>query len=273
MTKEDEREDKNSAWPTWLVPIGFLIPVFAAVSYVFAFKNHVAGGPGDWGTFGDFIGGISNPLLSFLTIILLVASLRLQARELKESTKAVKQSAEELSLTRKIHENQETLQIRDMIRPQLISELEEKVKKAHSSFKSIFSHETCLDDIYIAKGDLSRTEFMKRNRDNPHFLSGLRNEIDKHTPNFISSAENVVNIASALIPIIDTDTGIQNIAFTADSVIKKLTVARIITPQDSKEKFYSPLATAIQNRAASKDFPPLHKTGIDLMRLIENLSA
>lgn len=33
---------------------------------------------GDWGTFGDFIGGFSNPILSFITMCMLIHSLRLQ---------------------------------------------------------------------------------------------------------------------------------------------------------------------------------------------------
>lgn len=32
----------------------------------------------DWGTFGDFIGGVLNPILSFITIVMLINSLKLQ---------------------------------------------------------------------------------------------------------------------------------------------------------------------------------------------------
>jgi len=33
---------------------------------------------GDWGTFGDFVGGVLNPLLTFITIVMLINSLKLQ---------------------------------------------------------------------------------------------------------------------------------------------------------------------------------------------------
>ncbi|EPH3277286.1 hypothetical protein PXI32_005182, partial [Enterobacter hormaechei] len=38
---------------------------------------------GDWGTFGDFVGGVLNPLLTFITIVMLINSLKLQ-REANE---------------------------------------------------------------------------------------------------------------------------------------------------------------------------------------------
>lgn len=33
---------------------------------------------GDWGTFGDFVGGVLNPILTFITIVMLINSLKLQ---------------------------------------------------------------------------------------------------------------------------------------------------------------------------------------------------
>ena len=38
---------------------------------------------GDWGTFGDFVGGVLNPILTFITIVMLINSLKLQ-REANE---------------------------------------------------------------------------------------------------------------------------------------------------------------------------------------------
>ncbi|MDK1288498.1 hypothetical protein [Pseudoalteromonas umbrosa] len=54
---------------------------------------------GEYGTFGDFFGGVLNPSLSFLTIVMLVFSLLLQTKELKATR-------EELALSRKTHEEQ-----------------------------------------------------------------------------------------------------------------------------------------------------------------------
>jgi hypothetical protein len=38
-----------------------------------------------WGQFGDFLGGVLNPLLSFLALLAVVKNLRLQAEQLAQS--------------------------------------------------------------------------------------------------------------------------------------------------------------------------------------------
>lgn len=55
---------------------------------------------GEWGQFGDFIGGIVNPSVGLVTIFLLVWTLRSQQRELREQrTQLEKQSAEQTFFT------------------------------------------------------------------------------------------------------------------------------------------------------------------------------
>lgn len=56
---------------------------------------------GDWGTFGDFIGGTLNPIIGLISVILLFATwvvtyrnLEVSREELSESTKALKDNAE-----------------------------------------------------------------------------------------------------------------------------------------------------------------------------------
>jgi len=49
-----------------------------------------------WGAVGDFFGGLLNPILSILTILLLVRSLQMQSRELGDASK-------EMRLTREVH--------------------------------------------------------------------------------------------------------------------------------------------------------------------------
>lgn len=56
--------------------------------------------PSDWGTFGDFVGGTANPLLSFFTIVLLAFTIILQSRQLSISSKELRLSRKELALTR-----------------------------------------------------------------------------------------------------------------------------------------------------------------------------
>lgn len=69
---------------------------------------------GDWGTFGDFIGGTLNPIIGFISIILLFATwfvtyrtLEVSREELKESTNALKDNAgtqKEIQKTQKLQQ-------------------------------------------------------------------------------------------------------------------------------------------------------------------------
>lgn len=48
--------------------------------------------PQDWGVYGDFVGGLSNPLVSAAALILLFMTYRTQRTELKETRKALQDS-------------------------------------------------------------------------------------------------------------------------------------------------------------------------------------
>ena len=48
----------------------------------------------DWGSFGDFIGGIANPLIAFFAFYWLTQSVLIQKRELAETRKALLDSSE-----------------------------------------------------------------------------------------------------------------------------------------------------------------------------------
>jgi len=78
------------------------LAIFAACLLVPYFWNfHGAwGNQGDFGAFGDFFGGILNPILGFATVTLLIWSLNLQLNELSLSRKELSLSRKELALTR-----------------------------------------------------------------------------------------------------------------------------------------------------------------------------
>lgn len=52
--------------------------------------------PSDWASFGDFFGGTVGPFIGFASIVLLVETLKLQQRGLKEQREQLQQSAEEV---------------------------------------------------------------------------------------------------------------------------------------------------------------------------------
>ncbi|MDD5273291.1 MAG: hypothetical protein PHU14_11280 [Methylovulum sp.] len=53
-----------------------------------------------WGTFGDYVGGILNPIFSFLALMALLWTINLQIKQLEISEQGLNDSREELELTR-----------------------------------------------------------------------------------------------------------------------------------------------------------------------------
>ncbi|MCF6442526.1 hypothetical protein L1077_24155 [Pseudoalteromonas luteoviolacea] len=77
-----------------ITSVKFIIPMVLAVLLLTYFLNFNGsfGNQGDFGAFGDFIGGILNPILTFLTIVILVYSIRLQVKELELTRNEIKET-------------------------------------------------------------------------------------------------------------------------------------------------------------------------------------
>ncbi|MDP2418938.1 MAG: putative phage abortive infection protein [Hydrogenophaga sp.] len=74
-----------------LVPAAFALG--AVLAYAMAFSQLPATeDPGAWGTFGDFLGGLLNPLVSTLTLFVAASVWKLQREELALTRKALEQT-------------------------------------------------------------------------------------------------------------------------------------------------------------------------------------
>ncbi len=89
-------EDENTTldkiikyFPYVAIPIAILM----LAAYLYNFHGGF-GDQSDFGAFGDFFGGILNPMLTFLTILLLLRQLRLQRSELNATAKELRATAE-----------------------------------------------------------------------------------------------------------------------------------------------------------------------------------
>lgn len=81
---------------SWLIGIFFISTFIVAVVFIFYFCNFSGSLSNDhqrWGTFGDFIGGMLNPILSFFALIALLLTIILQNKELEETREELKRSA------------------------------------------------------------------------------------------------------------------------------------------------------------------------------------
>lgn len=104
--------------------VGFLAFVITVV-YFFKFSGlGLSGAQGDWGTFGDYIGGILNPTISIATLYWLTRSIILQKRELQESRDALRDAAYSQSKQAKASEAASKFQFITMEMEMISSELD-----------------------------------------------------------------------------------------------------------------------------------------------------
>jgi hypothetical protein len=79
-----------------LVVAGGIAFVLALSLYLYRFAGPLSDSQATWGVFGDYMGGTLNPILTFLTLLALLATIVLQAQELHLSTKELRQSSRAL---------------------------------------------------------------------------------------------------------------------------------------------------------------------------------
>lgn len=84
--------------PFWLL---LILPAIAIALFVLVAKQYfdifpwpIPSDTGKWGEFGDYVGGVLNPILSFFALIALLFTIRIQVKELKISTRELRKSAE-----------------------------------------------------------------------------------------------------------------------------------------------------------------------------------
>lgn len=100
---EDSIESSIALWRQSLTVVPLLL-IAAAAGYFWVYlpatgQNTDANAIGNWGAFGDYIGGLMNPLVAFAAFYWLTQSVKLQKAELKKLN-------EEFAFTRKIQEDQ-----------------------------------------------------------------------------------------------------------------------------------------------------------------------
>lgn len=93
LEKTSCRQLKKSWWKEYRLAIitgGITFFLFLIYHiYFYQIHNLPAGGPESWGDFGDFIGGLMNPVVGIFTIILLVRTLNKQQENAKEAANAL----------------------------------------------------------------------------------------------------------------------------------------------------------------------------------------
>jgi len=90
-------ESRIQKWAPYLV---LIVLGGSVVFYLIHFPNGLSDKQSVWGQFGDFVGGLVNPIIGFFTIWLLAVSLRQNHKALSQANEALRQARSELELTR-----------------------------------------------------------------------------------------------------------------------------------------------------------------------------
>ena len=132
-------------WLAWIFTgaIAAIMTVF--LFYFMNFDGELSKSHERWGTFGDFIGGTLNPILSFLALIALILMVILQKRQLEISSEELKATREELRRSAEAHEKSEKslqLQARALEISARISAMSHLLNQADDTLRSITSYES-----------------------------------------------------------------------------------------------------------------------------------
>lgn len=95
------------SWLIWMMSISINIAVLLIGLYFWKFSDVLAEKQDVWGQFGDYVGGILNPLFSLTALFALLYTIKLQSKELHESTEQLKASAEALALQNNVMARQQ----------------------------------------------------------------------------------------------------------------------------------------------------------------------
>lgn len=90
--KDGKDDDVGSGPPPWVVGV---VAALVVGVFVFVLKGQpfATTDPAGWGQFGDYFGGLMNPLIAFSAFLWLATSVKIQKRELKTTREALEKQA------------------------------------------------------------------------------------------------------------------------------------------------------------------------------------
>ena len=241
---------------------------YAGVAFVYAFLfgSGGLGGTEEFARFGDYIGGVVNPLLGLLTIFLLVRSLKVQSEELKLSRQELANSASEMAKSNDLMKVQSLIQIRVQSRLQ-VGEYFALVLTSYSDFLTNYNiriglhgHSASFKEIINAyKGGLAPGIYI------PQIVAGFE---DVNESDFLPKLENikvakitlrkevdkVIEVARSLIFLTDNDIMVKVVEMKVSALLNDLQIVSFFT-DDEITCLRDSLTMSIQLRRGFTDVP------------------
>lgn len=79
---------KKFEWGLFVFVVGAAF--FAVIAYTLVFAKWPVGDPVDWGAFGDYMGGVLNPIIGIITVLLIVLTLATTRKEAADARAEMK---------------------------------------------------------------------------------------------------------------------------------------------------------------------------------------
>jgi uncharacterized membrane protein len=121
--------------------------------YFFNFHGAMSDTPGDWGTFGDFVGGVLNPIFGFLSFTAVLITIILQNKEMNLTR-------QELELTRKEMERSASTQERAESALRLQADTQIKQQFEGTFFSLLNEHNRSLQEV-TSQGPQLKSRFTR----------------------------------------------------------------------------------------------------------------
>lgn len=156
-----EHESRIQKWAPYLVLVVF---GGAVAFYLSHFPNGLSDKQSVWGQFGDFVGGLVNPIIGFFTIWLLAVSLRQNRKALNQANIALAQAKAELELTRIAIEDSKTMQAATEVALKRQIEVAEEAKDMNNAIALMKHFGAVITSCNALEGQYTRNGFIDGGR-------------------------------------------------------------------------------------------------------------
>ncbi|WP_336931187.1 putative phage abortive infection protein [Acinetobacter tandoii] len=191
--KNELAELKQQMFYSKLIVGGIITIVL--ILYFSNFHNSVSIENGDWGTFGDFVGGILNPIIAAFALYWLITSVNLQIQELKKTNEALERTVE----TAKKQQDQVSIQNFENLFFQLIKAKNEALENIQHTEKKSDKNENLISGNSTKSVDAIKNHIIE-------FKNSPKNDWNKYyEENMIDYTSSYFGICYHLIDIIENN--------------------------------------------------------------------
>lgn len=247
---EKENIDIKPNLSLWI--FGFVGLIVIGISVIVCGYFQVFGSVGvekaNWGTFGDYVGGLSNPFLSFFGLIAILYTVKMQRDELNLSKKELELTRKELERSASAQENTERV-MKEQVKTQIKQQFES------TFFALLNQHNAVLDglskssnriggesDLQVILNDIKNLWGHACAQSDDGFVADIRGAIE-YRNNLCGHYFRILYQILKFVRIANSSNGLVAV-FDSGFIVSQ--------PVDKDEKFYTNIVRAFLNSDVTK---------------------